>query len=246
MNCKNGEAYLKKSISSAISQTYKNWELIFYDNCSKDSSASIAKSFRDKRIKIFHSKVPLTLYKARNEAIKLAKGQYITFLDTDDFWKKQKLNLQIKYLKKEKLKFCYTNFHYQLRNKKKLHIKTKKKVINTQSLLDDYNIGILTVMVEKKILLQNKFNNKFNIIGDFDLFIKLSEILKIGYIHKPLATYRLHSESLSQKKRSIYVQELSYWVRSNKIKLISKGISINKLKIYLIKLKIKLFLNFNL
>jgi len=245
MNCKNGEIYLKKSISSIISQTYKNWELIFYDNCSKDSSISIARSFKNKKIKIFKARKSLKLYEARNEAVKLANGKYITFLDTDDYWNKKKLLIQIQFLKKEKLRFCYTNYYCLFKKKKKIYTKRKKKEITTQSLLEDYNIGVITVMIEKKLLLQNKFNNKFDIIGDFDLFIKLSEMLQIGYIHKPLATYRLHALSLSQKKKSIYINELNYWIKKNMSKLKKKKLSIDKIKIFLIKLKIKSFFNIN-
>ena len=69
MNCHNGEKYLKQSIKSVLKQSYKNLELIFYDNKSNDKSVSIAKSFKDKRVKIFHSKNYQKLYKARNSAI---------------------------------------------------------------------------------------------------------------------------------------------------------------------------------
>ena len=111
INCKNGHPFLKKSISSVIFQTYKNWEIIFFDNYSSDNSVLIAKSFNDKRIKIFKSNKSLRLYDARNQAIKHAKGKYITFLDTDDFWEQKKLNTQINFLKKRKLKFCYSNLN---------------------------------------------------------------------------------------------------------------------------------------
>ena len=63
MNCHNGEKYLAQSIRSVIKQTYKNWELIFYDNTSKDNSLNLAKTFKDKRIFIYHSKKYLNLLK---------------------------------------------------------------------------------------------------------------------------------------------------------------------------------------
>ena len=53
MNCYNGENYLSESIDSVLQQTYKNWELIFWDNKSEDKSAKIFKSFNDKRFKYF-------------------------------------------------------------------------------------------------------------------------------------------------------------------------------------------------
>ena len=95
MNCYNGEDFLHESIESILSQTYKNWELIFWDNQSKDKSSEIFKSYKDERLKYFLAKEHTTLYKARNLAIEKSKGDYIAFLDTDDLWEKEKLELQM-------------------------------------------------------------------------------------------------------------------------------------------------------
>ena len=95
MNCYNGEKYLKKSLQSILKQSYKNWELIFFDNNSKDKSKSILHNFKDKRIKYFKSNIYLKLYDGRNLAIKKARGDFISFLDTDDWWKKDKLKEQV-------------------------------------------------------------------------------------------------------------------------------------------------------
>ena len=91
VNCYNGERYLNQCINSIINQSYKNWELIFWDNCSTDNSSKIIKNYKDKRVKIFKSKTFNRLYKARNLAIKKCKGKYICFLDVDDMWLKKKL-----------------------------------------------------------------------------------------------------------------------------------------------------------
>ena len=56
MNCHNGEKYLVHSVRSILQQTYRNWELVFFDNVSNDNSKKIIKSFKDKRIRIFSSK----------------------------------------------------------------------------------------------------------------------------------------------------------------------------------------------
>ena len=121
MNCHNGDQYLKKSILSIISQTYKNWELVFWNNNSKDESEIIAKSFKDKRIKYYSTTKLTNLYEARNLAIKKTKGDYVCFLDTDDWWDKNKLKYQLAEFQKNKnIVFSYTNF-YQFNEK------TKKK-----------------------------------------------------------------------------------------------------------------------
>ena len=95
MNCFNGEKYLEKSLNSIVSQKYKNWELIFWDNQSTDNSKKIFQSFSNSNFKYFLSKKHTTLYEARNLACKKAQGEYIAFLDCDDLWMPSKLLQQI-------------------------------------------------------------------------------------------------------------------------------------------------------
>ena len=96
INCFNGEKYLRQALDSVIAQTYKNWEIIFWDNQSTDKSAEIFKSYKDKRLKYnlasSHTKI---LYKARNFALKKTNGDFISFLDVDDLWLPEKLEKQL-------------------------------------------------------------------------------------------------------------------------------------------------------
>ena len=82
-------------------QVYKNWELI-WDNCSDDNSKILLNLFKDKRIK-YLAKRFTNLHKARNLALKKAKGDYISFLDCDDLLLKDKLFLQVKKIERKKL-----------------------------------------------------------------------------------------------------------------------------------------------
>ena len=119
MNCYNGDRYLRKSIKSIISQSYKNWELIFWDNNSEDNSKNILKSFKDKRISYFRSKKFMKLYHARNLAVKKTRGEYVCFLDVDDYWTSDKLKKQIEYMiKNQQYMIIYTN-HYVFRDTSK-------------------------------------------------------------------------------------------------------------------------------
>lgn len=113
MNCHNGEQFLLDSLKSILSQTYKNWELIFFDNFSNDYSKKIFFSFKDKRFKYFYSNKLLNLYHARNIAIQKSKGQLISFLDTDDIWLKKKLEYQIKEIQKKKNRLFIFKFLYK-------------------------------------------------------------------------------------------------------------------------------------
>ncbi len=241
MNCHNGEKYLKKSISSVINQTYKNWEIIFWDNKSTDQSAKIAKSFKDKRIKYFKSNKFEKLYRTRNLAIKKSKGKYICFLDTDDFWSKNKLNSQINLAKKKNYKIIYTNFLIKNENTKKSYLPYKTilpKGNITQNLLDNYCIGILTIMIHRKIFQQNKFNERYDIIGDFDLFLKLSKKHEISAIQRPLATFRVHNKNFSSRNLGLYLEELNFWLKKNRFKLYS-GFNLRQIKINILKLRAK-------
>lgn len=245
MNCYNGEKYLRESINSVISQTYKNWELVFWDNNSNDGSKKILLNFKDKRIKYFHSKNLLNLYHARNLAIKKSKGKYISFLDTDDTWSKNKLKIQVSCLKKSKKKIIYSNYYILDTIKKSKKLFTKKKLFEgqiTQELLKNYKIGILTVLIDKEIFKKYSFNKKYNIIGDFDLFIKLSCSFYIQCIQKPLANYRIHTTNFSEKNRDLYIEELKHWINKNYYFFKKKNIHIYSQKIFLFKFIIKKYI----
>ena len=78
MNCYNGEKYLHEALSSIISQTYQNWELIFFDNKSTDQSKTIFESFKEPRFFYYLAEEHTKLFKARNVyTIKIVKIMYI-------------------------------------------------------------------------------------------------------------------------------------------------------------------------
>ena len=99
----NSSLFIEKTISSILNQSYKNWELIFFDNFSNDKSKDIFESFKEKRFIYFKTIKKLKLYNARRLAIKKCRGKYVSFLDTDDIWKKKKISLSNKFIRKKKL-----------------------------------------------------------------------------------------------------------------------------------------------
>ena len=245
VNCHNGEKYLNRCIKSILSQTYKNWEIIFWNNLSFDNSEKIIKSYRDKRIKIYKSKKFLTLYEARNKAIKKAKGNYICFLDVDDYWNKNKLKKQINFFKKNKsYDIVYSNF-YTVRDKKKKIAYNSNLPSGriTNKILKNYCIGILTVCIKRNILLKKNFNKMYNIIGDFDFFLKISLKNKIGCIQEGLAYYQIHKENFSKKNIKLFINEQKSWIQKNESLFKKQGFSLKYQKINLIKLKFKNYLN---
>ena len=265
MNCYNGEKYLKLALKSVIKQKYKNWELIFWDNKSTDKSKKIFKSFKDKRFRYFYAKKFTSLYAARNQAMLRSKGQFISFLDVDDLWMPDKLNLQIPLFKNKNVGVVYSKLLIlnQYKNIKKIHINEKLPDGNiSKTIISNYNIGIITTIIRKNILkkLKKNFDYRFTHIGDFDLFIRLSKICEFKAAQLPTATYRAHGKNLTTIEKDKAISEFEIWLKENKknlrlheIKKIKSMIDYKKLinyklkKDYLNSFKILFnFKNFNL
>ena len=217
MTCYNGEYFLDKAVTSIINQTYSNWELIFYNNFSNDRSLEIIQNFQEPRIKCFTSDKLLNLGQVRKKAIEACNGEYICFLDVDDYWVDNKIEKQILKFKENKyIDLIYTN--YFLLNKNIKTEKTKKlyKGICPKELLESYIDGNpitawLTVMVKTKCIkkLEYTFDQNLHIASDMDFFMRLSQYCVIDYVDGFMAYYRIHDANES-KKKSDEIAELAY------------------------------------
>lgn len=104
--------YVEETIRSVQAQTYKNWEIIFVDDCSTDGTVKRVSELREKdsRIKLFQNKFNSGAAVSRNNALCEAKGRWIAFLDSDDLWEPEKLEKQVKFLEENEYKFSYTYY----------------------------------------------------------------------------------------------------------------------------------------
>jgi glycosyltransferase involved in cell wall biosynthesis len=210
INCYNGEKYLKQAIQSVISQTYKNWEIIFWDNQSNDNTSKIVQDFKNSKIYYHYSEKFTNLYTARNLAVKKAKGDFITFLDVDDWWDENKLEMQINVFNYiENIDIVYTNYFFINGDKSKIVYGKKSpsgKIF--KNLLKDNFIGVSTLMIKSDVFNKIKFENNFHIIGDYDFTLKAAEFYNFYYIYKPLLFYRWHGNNESIKKEKLKIEEL--------------------------------------
>jgi glycosyltransferase involved in cell wall biosynthesis len=118
MTCYNGKYFLKEAIQSILDQTYQNWELIFYDNCSDDGSGQLVSQYQDSRIRCFKSKKLVNLGTIRKLSLQKCQGSFVSFLDVDDYWSKFKLQKQIeKFESDSNLDIVYSNY-YEVRREK--------------------------------------------------------------------------------------------------------------------------------
>jgi len=193
------KAYILKTINSIINQTYNNFELIFvYDDDDKKDLKYIKKIIKKiKKKKLIINKKNLGVAKSRNKALKFCKGSYIAFIDSDDIWKKIKLEFQIKYMIKNKIDFSCTSFDVINDANKILRSRKVSKQIKYKELIKSNFIGLSTVVFNKKIHSKIKFPN-LNTQEDFALWLKLlREGVKLFTINKNLSSWRKTKNSLS-------------------------------------------------
>lgn len=95
INVRNGASTLREALDSVMAQTFTDWELIVWDDCSTDHSAGIIAEYRDRRVRYFLSPEDTSLGKARDNAIRQATGAWLAFLDQDDIWMPRKLEMQM-------------------------------------------------------------------------------------------------------------------------------------------------------
>lgn len=220
INSYNGEKFIKKSLESALIQTYKNYEIIFWDNCSTDNTEDIIVNFnKSNRIKYFKSNVHELQYLARSRAVQKAKGKYFAFLDVDDWWDENKLINQINLFKSKDVGIVCSN--YWLVNERKKKYKPKK-VFNfipqgyvLNELLKKNFVGMSTLVVSRKAYesLEYGFDINYEIIGDYDLILRLSAKWKLAALQDPHSYYRWHGENLSRKKMNLNNSELLSWIK---------------------------------
>lgn len=247
MTCHNGQEYLQKSLQSIKNQTYKNWELIFLDNNSKDNSKKILTKYKDKRIFYFKSNKTLNLGRARQLAFNKCNGNYITFLDVDDLWSKNKLKLQVQKFKfNNKIDVLYgkynilkNNVTYKRKYKKLIKGKCKQEIILSYIEGRPYTAW-LTLMIKKKAIksLDYAFDKNLHIASDFDLILRLSNFCNFDYSNIYFAFYRVHLKNESTRNKYSEIKELSYIFRKiEKDPIIKKNQKIIKFmdKLYLKK-----------
>ena len=225
MNCLNGEEHLSQAITSVLNQSYKNWELIFWDNTSDDNSAKIFKNSKDIRLKYFLSEKKTNLHTARNLALSKSSGELITFIDTDDYWIKDKLYLQIQELKKHKDASCvYSKYFIKYQGTLFPNRLVTHKDLPTgfifKKILINYNIAFATTLFKRKKLnnFPKIFRTDLDLISDFDLITKFSKNNKIICVQKPLVIYRKHERNMSKVNYEIQVEQMKVWYEEEKKK----------------------------
>ncbi len=192
--------YFLKSFNSAYNQSYKEKEIIIiYDDNNLNELKYIKKITKNKKkVKIIVNKTNLGAGYSRNKGIKISKGEFIAFLDSDDLWNKNKIKIQINYMIKENASFIFSSYKIINDKDKVIGLRKAESNINYQKLLLSCDIGTSTVVLKKKLLGGKiKFPN-IKTKEDYVLWLFLAKKkIKFYRINKYLVKWRKTKNSLS-------------------------------------------------
>lgn len=203
MNCRNGEKHLREAINSIYAQTFRDWQVIFFDNASTDNSAKIAKSY-DEKIKYIYNEKPISLGAARKAAVDYADGEWIAFLDTDDIWFPHKLTHQLGALKGTDFIACYAGIQEISQSGDKIRdvipIHTTGKIL--EGLLRQFEVNMVTSMVKRDAIRKYciNFDSSMTASEEYNLFIRLSAKGAFLVQRDLLGFYRLSADSLTDRQ----------------------------------------------
>ena len=197
---------ISRAIDSVLKQTFKPFEIIVVDDGSSDNTSAFIKN-NYKSVKLIKQK-NLGVSKARNVGIKNSSGDWIALLDSDDEWKKNKLEVQIKSLSEyDYYSVCHTN-EIWIRNgtrvnQKKRHQKYGGNIFD--KCLDICRISPSSIIFQKNIINEvGWFDENLSICEDYDLWLRITANFKILFIDKPLIIkYGGHSDQLSKSVNGI-------------------------------------------
>ena len=200
----NSSEYIKETIKSIIDQTFKNWKLIIVDDCSDKKTRTLLKKFsKNKRIKIYWLKKNKGAGYCRNYAIKKSKSPYLAFIDSDDVWKKDKLETQLRFMENNNYLFTYTNYETF---GKKIKFISPAKEYDFKKFVNDTSICTSTMIIKRNILKNVEFINS-EICEDYFFKCKILKICNAYCLDDYLTKYRIRKNSLQSSSLKNF-----YWI----------------------------------
>ena len=217
MNCYNSDQFLSRAINSVYDQTFLDWEIIFWDNASKDKSSLIANSY-DEKLKYFCSDKTTLLGEARKNALAEAKGKYIAFLDCDDMYMQDKLEKQVLIMDSNTDVMLTYGSAWIINENSKVtgsHNVLNKKGFFLKKLLINYEINMQTVMLRSSVIqLENfTFDENLSYSPDYDLFMKIALNHCMLSVGDKLVKYRKYGASLTNASIDVMAKETRYTLR---------------------------------
>jgi len=202
MPAHNSQGSLGESVQSVLFQSYSDWELLLVDDASTDGTLALAQRLasEDSRVRVLALEQNVGVAEARNRGISAARGQYLTFLDSDDLWLPDKLQIQIDFMRSTGAGFSFAQYRRIGRDGSLSNPVKVPLSVSYEGLLRGNSIGCLTVAIDRyqipEVLMPHIKHE------DYVTWLKVLKRGHIAYgIPQDLARYRVTSSSVSSDKR---------------------------------------------
>lgn len=233
--------FIKRCLDSVLDQTYPKWELIVVNNFSEDNTIEIVEGYNDPRIRLINNANDGIIAVSRNKGISEAKGDWICFLDSDDWWYPNKLEVSLKYLDNFDLIYHNLDKYYCEKSRKGvIQARTLGEDIAKDLMINGFCIPNSSVIVSKKIIdIVGDINEDkmFIAIEDSDYWMKISKITnRFKFINLSLGAYWIgENMSISRKQidREIYLfNKYKYLLNSTELNQGTKFLALRKARIF--------------
>ena len=198
--CYNHARFLVEAIDSVKQQTYKNTEIIVVDDGSTDETKSVAEKIEGIRY-IYQANQGLSA--ARNTGFQNSKGEYLVFLDADDYLYPEAIATNLRYLQQNPSWAFVSGWHDKVDEWKYLIEKDELSVVKENhyiNLLQGNYIGMhAAVMYTRWVLNEFQFDTLLRACEDYDLYMRITRKFPVGDHDKNMAAYRIHGNNMSAK-----------------------------------------------
>lgn len=224
MNCLNSSRDLREAMDSLMAQTFTDFEVIFWDNCSTDASPAIAQSYGE-RVRYFRGENIVPLGEGRNLALAQARGKYLAFLDCDDLWRPAKLERQVALFEANPrvgLVCTDTEIFDGRRVLKRLFAETSPaRGMAFAALMERQWISMSSAMIRAEALAGlaaggtpcglgrngGWFDQSLNVCEEADVFYRIAHDWELDYVDEPLTLWRVHGANTTFRKFGQFADE---------------------------------------
>ncbi|MDO5535928.1 MAG: glycosyltransferase [Desulfovibrionaceae bacterium] len=220
MNCLNSSKHLREAIDSVMRQTFQDYEIIFWDNCSTDASPEIAKSYGEK-VRYFRGETVVPLGAGRNLAIARARGEFIAFLDCDDLWEPEKLARQVALFDANPKVGLVTTDTAVFDGKRVLRrvfegARPGRGMVFADLMLRQW-ISMSSAVLRRSALASltgdgswsgGWFDETLNVCEEADVFYRVAHDWELDYVDEPLTTWRVHGQNTTFRRFEQFAGEI--------------------------------------
>lgn len=202
----NVEKYIAETIDCVLAQTYTDWELLLVEDCSSDGTVTIIQQYmeraNDTRVRLIRQPSNMGAAQARNRGLQEAKGRYVSYLDADDLWVPEKLERELKFMKKKNASFAFTGYEFADENGKGLgKVVHVPETLTYRQALSNTTIFTTTVMFDTEKLPKEQLQMPVMKSEDTALWFKVLRSGVVAYgLDENLVKYRRAGKTLSSNK----------------------------------------------